>query len=106
MKIKLSKQLSVGVRNIIGLLSTLKRIAEHKIQTSASMELAKQKVLHQIWSNNDVNARKINAIIRGMEENQANILRNTTVKRDEIQQYKLEKKQLEQKSDNEFQRLM
>lgn len=100
------KQLSVGVRNIIALLSALKRIAEHKIQTNASLELAKQKVLHQIWSNNDVNVRTINSIIREMEENQAIILRNTTVKRDEIQQYKLEKEQLKQKSNNEFTRLM
>lgn len=87
-------------------MSELKRIAEHKIQTSASLELAKQKVLHQIWSNNDVNARKIKSIIREMEESQGNILRNTTAKRDEIQQFKFEKEQLQQKSDNEFTRLM
>lgn len=84
----------------------MKWIAEHKIRTSASLELAKQKVLHQIWSKNDVNVRKINAIIREMEENQANIRRNTSVKRDEIQLYKLQKEQLEQKSDNAFTRLM
>lgn len=100
------KQLSVGARIIIALLSELKRIAEHKIQTSASLELAKQKVLHQIWSNNDVNVRKITSIIRGMAENQANIQRNTTVKRNDIQAFKLQAEQLQQKSDNEFTRLM
>lgn len=70
------------------------------------MELAKQKVLHQIWSSNDVNVRKISAIIREMDENQANIRRNTSEKRDEIQLYKLQKEQLQQKSDNAFTRLM
>lgn len=103
---KSDKQLSVGVRIIIALLSELKRIAEHKIQTSASVELAKQKVLHQIWSNNDVNVRKITSIIRGMAQNQAIILRNTAAKRNDIQQYKLQTEQLQQKSDNEFTRLM
>lgn len=93
-------------KNILMLLCELDRIAECKILSSASLDLAKQKVLHQIWKNNDVVMQKIRDINREIEYNHTKIINNTAVKRDDIEQYKLEKQQLEQKNTTDLTRLM
>lgn len=93
-------------RNIVLLLTELKRIADNKISTNTSLELAKQKVLHQIWSENDMNMRKIDQLRQGMNEIQMKFNTNSMIKRNEIQRFELEKEQLIQKSTNDFTRLM
>lgn len=44
---------------VLALLRELKYIAEHRILMSAGKEMAKQKVLHRMWINNDNTMREI-----------------------------------------------
>lgn len=44
---------------VIVLLRELEYFAEHKILMSAAKEMAKQKVLHRMWINNDNTVREI-----------------------------------------------
>lgn len=44
---------------VIVLLRELKYFAEHKILMTAAKEMAKQKVLHRMWINNDNTVREI-----------------------------------------------
>lgn len=67
---------------VLAMLRELKYFAEHKILMSAAAEMAKQKVLHRMWINNDKVVREIkrkcgeieseeckfNAIIAGKNE--------------------------------------
>lgn len=93
-------------RNFLHLLAELKRITKNKILTNASIELAKQKVLHQFWTKNILNIQKLNEITKEIEENREKIAKILLLKQDEIQQHELEKQQLEQRSKFDFTRLM
>lgn len=46
---------------VLALLRDLKYIAEHRILMTAAKEMAKQKVLHRMWINNDNTVREIKA---------------------------------------------
>lgn len=73
---------------------------------SASLELAKQKVLHQIWAANIKITRKINQIRREIEEDQLKMSSIATEKQDEIEQFEFEKRRLIHKNSMTLNRLM
>lgn len=84
----------------------LRRIARHRITISAATEMARQKVLHQLWAANTKNTRKINQIRREIEEDQLKMSSITTEKQDEIELYELEKRHLIHKNSMTLNRLM
>lgn len=84
----------------------MQQIAHHRIQMSASMEMARQKVLHQIWAANTKNARKINGIRREIEEDQLEMSSILTEKQDEIERFEFEKRRVVHKNSMTLNRLM
>lgn len=84
----------------------LRRIARHRIGISAATEMARQKVLHQLWAANTKNTRKINQIRREIEEDQLKMSSIATEKQDEIELYELEKRHLIHKNSMTLNRLM
>lgn len=54
-----NSQMSESGSIVLALLRELKYIAEHRILMSAGKEMAKQKVLHRMWINNDNTMREI-----------------------------------------------
>lgn len=73
------------------LLKKLSQIARYRIQLCASTEIAKQKVLHQLWATNVINIQKINKIQREIEENRIEFSNIVSKKRMEIHCYEFRK---------------
>lgn len=73
---------------------------------TASTEMARQKVLHQLWAENTKNMRKINQIRRNIEENRMKVSSIAAEKKDEIERYEFEKKRLNHKNSMALNRLM
>lgn len=84
----------------------LKRTARHRIQMTASTEMAKQKVLHQLWATNTKNTRKLNQIRREIEEDQLKMSSVAKEKQDEIERYEFEKRRLIHKNNMTLNRLV
>lgn len=99
-------QISNSGQNILLLLGELSQIARYRIQTSASTEMAKQKVLHHLWAVNTKHMRKINQIRRGIEEDQIKVAAIVAKKRYEIERYEFEKQRLTHKNTMALNRLM
>lgn len=73
---------------------------------TASTEMARQKVLHQLWAANTKNIRKINQIRRDIEENRMKVMSIATEKRDGVERYEFEKQRLIHKNSMALNRLM
>lgn len=84
----------------------MRQIARHRIQMSASTEMARQKVLHQLWAANTKNTRKIYQIRREIEEDQLKMSGIATEKQDEIERFEFEKRRLIHKNSMTLNRLM
>ncbi|XP_055311486.1 dynein regulatory complex protein 10-like [Sitodiplosis mosellana] len=97
---------SYSGQRIIVLLTELRRIACHRIQMTASTEMARQKVLHQIWAANTKNTRKLNQIRREIEEDQLKMSSIATEKQDEIERHEFEKRRLIHKNSMALNRLV
>lgn len=91
---------------VILLLSELVHIARHRIQMSASTEMARQKVLHQHWVENTKTVRRIHELRREIEEDQLKVSKVATVKRDDVERYEFEKRRLRHKNSMILNRLM
>lgn len=92
--------------SILRLLTELRQIANKRIQMTASTEMARQKVLHQLWAENTKNMRKINQIRRNIEENRMKVSSIAAEKKEEIERYEFEKKRLNHKNSMALNRLM
>lgn len=68
--------------------------------------MAKQKVLHQIWTVNTKHIRKINQIRREIEEDQLKVSNILAEKRSEIERYEFEMQRLTHKNTMALNRLM
>lgn len=73
---------------------------------SAATEMAKQKVLHQLWSENTKNIGRTQQIRRAIEEDQLKVSGNVTVKQDELEHYEMQRRQLTHKNSMTLNRLM
>lgn len=102
----LSFKISQSGQTIILLLTELSQIARYRIEMSASTEMAKQKVLHQIWSANTKNMRKIQQIRRTIEEDQLKVSSIAAMKQDEIDRLETDKRRLIHKNSTTLNRLM
>lgn len=87
-------------------MSELTQIAKYRIQSCASTEMAKQKVLHQLWAANITNIQKINQIHHEIEENRITFSCTASKKRTEIQCYEFKKCRLIHKNSMALNRLM
>lgn len=87
-------------------MAELRQIARYRIETNASTEMAKQKVLHQLWAVNTKNIRKINQMRRDIEEDQTKVSNIATEKQNEIECYEFEKSRLVHKNAIALNRLM
>lgn len=103
---QLNIQIKKGERNIILLLTELKHIARYRIECTASIEMAKQKVLHQLWAINTKNLRKINQIRRDIEEDQMKVTTIVSTKQKKIERYEFGKQRLIHKNTMSLNRLM
>lgn len=87
-------------------MTELQQIASKRIQMTASTEMARQKVLHQLWAANTKNMRKIQQIRRDIEENHMKMSYIATDKQSEIERYEFEKQRLIHKNSMALNRLM
>lgn len=88
------------------LLSELIRIAQNRIETNATTEMAKQKVLHQLWAANTKNLRKINQIQRDIEDDQLKVSNFLATRQNQIDRYEFEKSRLYHKNTTILNRVM
>lgn len=88
------------------LLTQLRQIVRQRIQMTASTELAKQKVLHQLWDMNSKNMQKICQISVDIQEEQNKNAKIVTEKKEEIGRLEFDKRRLEHKNNMELNRLM
>lgn len=70
---------------VLALLRELKHFAEHKILMSAAKEMAKQKVLHRMWINNDNAVREIKRKLDEIRTEECKLNAIIAEKNDEIQ---------------------
>lgn len=98
--------MSCSGENIVLMLAELIQIARYRIETNASTDMAKQKVLHQLWATNTKNLRKINQIRRDIEENQLKVSNLLATRQKEIERYEFEKQRLCHKNTTVLNRLM
>lgn len=68
--------------------------------------MAKQKVLHQLWTINTKNVRKINQIRRDIEEDHLKVSSSLAARQTEIERYEFEKQRLFHKNTMVLNRLM
>lgn len=87
-------------------MTELQQIASKRIQMTASTEMSRQKVLHQLWAANTKNMRKIQQIRRDIEENHMKVSYIATDKQSEIERYEFEKQRLIHKNSMALNRLM
>lgn len=73
---------------------------------SASREMAKQKVLHNMWTENDKNMQKILQIRNEIEQEQNRLSAKVNEKRYDIDRYQADLKRLKETNTNELTRLM
>lgn len=88
------------------MLTELIHFARYRIETDASTDMARQKVLHQLWATNTKNLQKINQIWRDIEEDQLKISKVLAVRQKEIERYEFEKERLCYKNTTVLNRLM
>lgn len=88
------------------MLAELIHIARYRIETNASTDMAKQKVLHQLWATNTKNLRKINQIRRDIEKDQLKVSNLIATRQIEIKRYEFEKQRLCHKNTTVLNRLM
>lgn len=69
-------------------------VARYRIETNASTDMAKQKVLHQLWAANTKNVRKMQQIRREIEEDQLKVSEILATRQNEIGRYEFEKQRL------------
>lgn len=72
----------------------------------ASIVMAKQKVLHQMWAKNDRNLCKIKQLRQEIENDQVKTANIEAIKRAEIQRYEFEKERSTLNNTVELNRLM
>lgn len=92
--------------NIVLMLSELIHIARYRIETNATTDVARQKVLHQLWATNTKNLRKINQIRREIEEDQLKVSNLFAMRQNEIERHEFEKQRLCHKNTMVLNRLM
>lgn len=73
---------------------------------SASTEMAKQKVLHQLWAANMKNMGKINEIRREIDDNHRKVSTVSIEKQQQIERYEFEMSRLIHKNSMALNRLM
>lgn len=88
------------------MLSELIHIARYRIETDASTDMAKQKVLHQLWATNTKNLRKINQIRREIEHDELKVSDLLATRQKEVERYGFEKQRLGHKNTTVLNRLM
>lgn len=88
------------------MLSELIHIARYRIETNASTDMAKQKVLHELWATNTKHLRKINQIRREIEEDQLKVSHLSATRQTEIERHEFEKHRLCHKNTTLLNRLM
>lgn len=80
--------------------------ARYRIETNAAEDMAKQKVLHQLWAINTKNEQKINQIRHDIQEDQLKVSSLLATRRNEIERYEFEKQRLCHKNSMVLNRLM
>lgn len=88
------------------LLIELSQIARYRIETSASIGMAKQKVLHHLWAVNTKQMRKINQIRRQIDEDQMKVSVIVTEKQSAIGRNEFEMQRLTHNNTMALNRLM
>lgn len=73
---------------------------------TSSTEMARQRVLHQLWATNTKNMRKIYQIRRDIQETRLKVSSITSEKQGEIERYESEKQRLIHKNSMALNRLM
>lgn len=91
---------------VLALLRELKYFAENKILMSAAKEMAKQKVLHRMWINNDNTVREIKRICGEIEAEESKFNAIIAEKRKELQLFQQSKEILLAKNSKELNELM
>lgn len=93
-------------KRLISLLNELKDIGNYKLMMSASKEMARQKVLHQMWAKNNINVQKINQLRKEIDEELNKTSEIGAEKREEIKIFEAEKQRLIEKHTVDLNRLM
>lgn len=99
-------KVSKSGEHILLLLNQLNQVAKYRIQTNASTDMAKQKVLHHLWAINTKHVRKINQIRQDIEGNQRKQSNDVLEKQREIERYEFEKQRSIHKISMDLNRLM
>lgn len=99
-------KVSKSGEHILLLLNQLNQVAKYRIQTNASTDMAKQKVLHHLWAINTKHVRKINQIRQDIEGNQRKQSNDVLEKQREIERYEFEKQRSTHKISMDLNRLM
>lgn len=87
---------------VLALLRELKYFAEHRILMTAANDMAKQKVLHRMWINNDNTVREIKAKCDEIETEELRINAIIAEKSEEIRLLERSKEVLLTKNSTEL----